>query len=533
MALSKPQRFPCSGRNRIYRSLEVQRGIRSLGDDNLAHGQYHEGPYCILSRALEAHGRPVAFAFPGDPAGSDGDTVTLRAPLLRKSLNYKSLAAGNAYPLFYDTLFASLRSTFTTATENARAAKKGLWKDDLSTTGLAAKTADDLEARGVIFPKLYRRLTSYFDQGGTTLSSFLPWLAKTKEQVLDLSTGNFTHLDNVLVVKGGKISLTLPPEQLVFVSAKTTNTTIAPWRARQIEFVFDPAEVSLALAGLPALAAALGDPYREGRPARNLPRARKSARELYRVLGNTHYAHLVELLATLDACAAAGFTQPTLLRARGRRPFVEAISELHVAEHFLLGDHTISGFDGTKGNESVPDIRVQASGVNAAVEVYCPQAWPGLAAYTDAVRDRVKNLDRAVDFEFLVEHAQLDQLAPDGRLRQLHPGELSEGLDEKTRLEATGSLLAVKKGQAVGLAPRALPVLVVDMSQSELTGELGHTAFYRPAFESALSAKLTDLHGYGLVAFCEAINWGARLIPHFLIVDEALSDQATARQLFR
>jgi endonuclease YncB( thermonuclease family) len=183
----------------------------------------------ILSRALEAHGRPVSFAFTGDPAGNDGDTVTLRAPLLRKSLNYKSLAAGNSYPLFYDTLFASLRSTFTTAAENARAAKKGLWKDDVSTKGLAARSAADLEARGVVFPKLYRRLTSYFDAGGTTLSSFLPWLAKTKEQVLDLTTGNFTHLDNVLVVKSGKISLTRQPEQLVFVSAKTTNTTIAPW----------------------------------------------------------------------------------------------------------------------------------------------------------------------------------------------------------------------------------------------------------------------------------------------------------------
>jgi hypothetical protein len=73
----------------------------------------------ILSRALEAHGRPVAFAFVGDPASHDADPVTLRAPLLRKSLNYKSLAAGNAYPLYYDTLFASLRATFTTAAENA------------------------------------------------------------------------------------------------------------------------------------------------------------------------------------------------------------------------------------------------------------------------------------------------------------------------------------------------------------------------------------------------------------------------------
>jgi hypothetical protein len=72
-------------------------------------------------------------------------------------------------PAYYDTLFASLRATFTTAAEHVRAAKKGLWKDDLSTEGLAATSAADLEAHGVVFPKLYRRLTSYFDGGATSL----------------------------------------------------------------------------------------------------------------------------------------------------------------------------------------------------------------------------------------------------------------------------------------------------------------------------------------------------------------------------
>jgi hypothetical protein len=44
--------------------------------------------------------------------------------------------------------------------------------------------------------------------------------------------GNFTDLDNVLAVKNGKLRMTLAPEQVVIVSAKTTNPTnptIAPW----------------------------------------------------------------------------------------------------------------------------------------------------------------------------------------------------------------------------------------------------------------------------------------------------------------
>jgi hypothetical protein len=185
----------------------------------------------ILSRALEVHGRPVSFAFADEPTGADGSKLTLKAALLKKSLNYKSLASANAYPLFYDTLFAALRATFAQAVQAARADKKGLWKHDRSTKGLAAVSEADLEQRGVIFPKVFRRLTSYFDGGASGLSGFLPWLAKTKEQVLDLTTGNFTHLDNVLAVKNGKIRLTRQPEELVIVSAKTTNPASAPWIA--------------------------------------------------------------------------------------------------------------------------------------------------------------------------------------------------------------------------------------------------------------------------------------------------------------
>ena len=185
----------------------------------------------ILGRALEEHGRPVAFAYAGDPPGADGASITLRAPLLRKSLNYKLLASGNAYPLFYDTLFAALRTSFSEAAAKARAERRGLWAEDKSTGGIKLAGEADLESHSVIFPKLFRRLTSYFDSGGASLDGFLPWLANTKEQVLDLSTGNFTHFDNVLALRRGKLRLTREPEQLVFVSAKTSSTKTAPWLA--------------------------------------------------------------------------------------------------------------------------------------------------------------------------------------------------------------------------------------------------------------------------------------------------------------
>jgi hypothetical protein len=80
----------------------------------------------ILSRALEVNGRPIAFAFTSTPPAADGAAVFLRTSLLNRSLNHRSLLAGQAYPLFYDTRFADLRAVLTQAAATARQAGSGL-----------------------------------------------------------------------------------------------------------------------------------------------------------------------------------------------------------------------------------------------------------------------------------------------------------------------------------------------------------------------------------------------------------------------
>src|SRR5262249_7716746 len=102
-----------------------------------------------------------------------------------------------------------------------------------------------------------------------------------------------------------------------------------------IPFLFDPAEVAKYLEGLPNVAVALCEPASAGQMSGVFHEARESAREIYRVLGNVHYAHLDALLRTLDFCLARGFAQPTILRTRARKPFTESLAELHAAEHFL------------------------------------------------------------------------------------------------------------------------------------------------------------------------------------------------------
>jgi hypothetical protein len=184
----------------------------------------------ILSRALEIHGRPVSFVFAGDPPQPDGSEIRLDVDLLKKSLNFKSLSAGESYPLFYETLFVDLRKALTEAAAAARDAGRGLWERDRSETGVGISDAARLEENGFTFPKLFRRLIEFF-KAPAGEPDFLTWLATKREPVLDLTTNNFTHFDNVVHMTDGGVALARRPEELVFISAKTTDTHTAPWVA--------------------------------------------------------------------------------------------------------------------------------------------------------------------------------------------------------------------------------------------------------------------------------------------------------------
>jgi endonuclease YncB( thermonuclease family) len=171
-------------------------------------------PGHILTRATERNRRPVSFVFAGASGKADGSEVHLDAAVLRKSINYKLVAAGHAFPTYYEGLFADLRNTLTAAVVAARKAKKGLWPQDrtggVTVTGLAAITDQH-----TIMPKLFRRLADHL-KAGQPVATFKQKLAQHPERLLILSASHFTHFDDIIAVNGKRVRLTRPPEDLVF-----------------------------------------------------------------------------------------------------------------------------------------------------------------------------------------------------------------------------------------------------------------------------------------------------------------------------
>jgi len=169
----------------------------------------------ILARHTEANRRPVSFVYAGNSPEADGASVVLRSPRLKSSLNYKSVAAGLAYPTYYEGLFYDLRETLTEAAEAARKNNWGLWPRDRTNKGFKVPNVSAVTDTHVILPKLFRRIVSFIGAGGS-IAGFKQYLEAYPDPVLDLSNGHFTNLDSFVQVTNKRVRLTVAPERLVF-----------------------------------------------------------------------------------------------------------------------------------------------------------------------------------------------------------------------------------------------------------------------------------------------------------------------------
>lgn len=180
------------------------------------------GPGYVLSRQLDGNGRPVAFVFVGETPEPDGQVVFLSPDRLLGSVNYRLVAEGHAYPMYYETLFADLRQVFSDATAQARKQQLGVHAADASGQGIVWTGLAGLGQLPPIFPKLYRRLEDYathrdYRDIAGNLDSFIEFLRFMKpERVFLTEQATMTGFDNVLEVSGDRVRLLHKPETLVF-----------------------------------------------------------------------------------------------------------------------------------------------------------------------------------------------------------------------------------------------------------------------------------------------------------------------------
>jgi endonuclease YncB( thermonuclease family) len=173
-------------------------------------------PGFILTRGADLYGRCVALAGRGAAPGTG--QLFVDPQLLRTTVNHHLITGGLAYPTYYTKLYADLRNELTNQVAAARAARSGVFADDVTQTGVTVESLTTLTDDAVILPKLFRRLADYLHLNGDdpSLAGFKAFLAQQDDAVWVLSTGEKTNLDALVDVTGQTVGLTRPPEDLVF-----------------------------------------------------------------------------------------------------------------------------------------------------------------------------------------------------------------------------------------------------------------------------------------------------------------------------
>ncbi len=174
-------------------------------------------PGYILSRSFEQNRRPVSFVYAGASPEPDGASIFIDVPRLKASINYQSLLAGHVYPTYYEGVFASLRPALDDATGLARKANASdsVWAIDRTRSGLSIPPFKDLTETFALLPKLFRRLSQFF-KTNNDLAGFKAFLEADPDPCIFLPEVNPTSLHNFVEVVGGKVQMTVDPEQLMF-----------------------------------------------------------------------------------------------------------------------------------------------------------------------------------------------------------------------------------------------------------------------------------------------------------------------------
>ena len=199
--------------------------LKKLGIENVTRtdsgktikGADDETAGYILTRETDLYNRPVSFVFAGTTNLKDGVKVHLNISLLKRSVNFNLLEAGHAYPAYYKGLFYDLRNTMTEAVNQARSKNRGHWNNDKTMKGVKIGMRSIVSQP--IMPKLFRRLVEYIECGqgqGATKVNFKVFLERKEDDIHILSKNHFTHFDTVVKIKNNKVSLIVPPEDLVF-----------------------------------------------------------------------------------------------------------------------------------------------------------------------------------------------------------------------------------------------------------------------------------------------------------------------------
>ena len=190
--------------------------------NNVQSAQHHPLRGHVIANGIESNGRVLGLLYPGQPDAGliDGQRVFVDEARLERSVNAALIGEGLAYAELYATMPLALIRDMRRLVKSARQAEKGFWKlEAVSRTRRAVLNGLADLPDLVIFPKLYRRLVKYFEDGNVGLAGFDLWVRAdpvNRDDRALLPTGELGNLHDLFDVGRGGIKLRYLPEDLIF-----------------------------------------------------------------------------------------------------------------------------------------------------------------------------------------------------------------------------------------------------------------------------------------------------------------------------
>jgi endonuclease YncB( thermonuclease family) len=177
-------------------------------------------PGYVIANGIEANGRLLGLVFGGTTALKDGKRLFVDGATLDQSVNAQLVVDGLVYVEPYDSMPMSLIQILRARVAAARVgAADGLWPSEDVTTKTATRISSLTEVQElVMWPKLYRRLVSYFREGNTGLGQFDAWIRDDmvrRDDTLRLPDGEKGNMHDTYLIKGDTLQLRFQPEELL------------------------------------------------------------------------------------------------------------------------------------------------------------------------------------------------------------------------------------------------------------------------------------------------------------------------------
>ena len=173
----------------------------------------------VIANGIESNGRLLGLVYAGTPTANDGERIFVDEAMLDRSVNAKLVQEGLVYVEPYDTMPIALVNRLRAIMRSARSAAAGfLGVEDVSVGTSAAIPPLDALQDLIMWPKLFRRLVTYFQEGIVGLSGFDAWIREDpvgRDDTLRLPDGEKANMHDTYDIVGDRLSLRYNPEELL------------------------------------------------------------------------------------------------------------------------------------------------------------------------------------------------------------------------------------------------------------------------------------------------------------------------------